>query len=204
MVYWNNQDSILMLRSVLDRDGIVLASGDTVLGLWGRLTQKSFENLNELKQRSGKPYLIVMSSADKLEHFTDQVLSEKLKTLIKTCWPGPVTLVFKARSDLAPWMVSENRTIALRVPDHVGLLKLLKHYNGLFSTSANVHTKGIPESISSVDQQLLDHVAMVCVDLEHDSYEQNPSTILDCSGGDIQVLRSGAFSIDTLLQSLIG
>ncbi len=203
MVYWNDLGSISKLQAVLDRDEIVLASGDTVLGLWGRLTQKSFETLNELKQRSGKPYLIVISSADKLEYFTHQVLSDKLKTLIKTCWPGPVTLVFKARLDLPSWMSSEDGTIALRVPDHAGLLKLLQNYDGLFSTSANVHTKSIPESIRSIDQTLIDHVAMVCLDREHELYEQNPSTILDCSAGDIKILRSGAFQIDTL-HSLIG
>ncbi len=39
---------------------------------------------------------------------------------------------------------------------------------------------------------------MVCLDSEIELYEQIPSTILDCSTGDIRVLRPGAFSIDTL------
>lgn len=202
MIYWNDPSSISTLQAVLDRDGIVLASGDTVLGLCARLTQKSFKNINEIKQRSGKPYLILIGSADKLNLFIDQELCEKLKTLVKTCWPGPVTLVFKAKQSLEPWMASESGTIAVRVPDHDGLLKLLNHYDGLFSTSANISTKTIPSSIDVVDLEILDRVGAICIDREHEMNQQSPSTILDCSTGDIQVLRQGAFSIETL-QSII-
>ncbi|MFA5998871.1 MAG: L-threonylcarbamoyladenylate synthase [Candidatus Babeliales bacterium] len=203
MIHWNDKESLTTIQTALDQDKIVLASGDTVLGLWGKLTQKSFEVLNELKQRSDKPYLIVVGSAQKIKLFIDQPLSEKLETLIATCWPGPVTLIFKARSDLPSWMVSQDRTIALRVPDHAGLLHLLKHCDGLFSTSANVHGLPVPESISAVDQSLIDKVAVVCLDRDHETYGQSPSTILDCSTGDIRVVRPGAFSID-VLHNLIG
>lgn len=203
MIFWNEQKSLAIIQNALNKDKIVLASGDTVLGLCGRLTQKSFDGLNALKQRSGKPYLIVVGSALKAELFIDQPFSEKLKTLVATCWPGPVTLIFKARPDLPSWMISSDGTIALRVPDHAGLQQLLKHYDGLFSTSANIHKDAIPESISAVDLQLIDKVAVVCLDVEHEFYGQTPSTILDCSTQDIRVVRPGAFSID-VLNSLVG
>ncbi|MCX5923218.1 MAG: L-threonylcarbamoyladenylate synthase [Candidatus Dependentiae bacterium] len=203
MIYWNQQVSISMLQAALDKDEVLLVSGDTVLGLCARLTQKSFDKINEIKQRSRKPYLILVSSADKLNYFIDQELSEKLKTLIKTCWPGPVTLVFKAKPSLESWMISEEGTIAIRVPDHVGLLKLLSDYDGLFSTSANISSKPIPASIKSVDPEILRNIGAVCIDQGDDTEPQSPSTILDCSTGEIQVLRPGVFSVETL-QSIIG
>lgn len=198
MIYWNDTDSIQKLKETLDQNDIVLASGDTVLGLWGALTQQAFDTMNQIKQRSDQPYLITIASAKKLAHFTDQPMPEKLQTLIETCWPGPVTLVFKARKDLPEWMVSQEGTIALRVPDHDGLLTLLSYFDGLFSTSANIHGQNIVNCVDQIDARIIENVAMICVDREQQCYSKSPSTILDCSSGDIQVLRSGAFGIEKL------
>lgn len=203
MIYWGAPQTISILKSELDQDRIILASGDTVLGLWGRVTSPVFEALNALKQRHDKPYLLVIGSLDKLENFIDQELSEQILNLIRTCWPGPVTLIFKARSDLPRWILSPNGTIALRIPDHSGLLELLQQYDGLFSTSANIHAKPIPESLALIDSIILNNVAAVCVEPHQLVYQQNPSTILDCSSGSIQVVRQGAFPSE-ILRDLLG
>ena len=198
MIYWNDADSVQILKKALDHDEVVLASGDTVLGLWSNITQQSFENLNNIKKRYDQPYLITIASAKNLPKFIDQPLNEKLQTLIETCWPGPVTLVFQARKDLPSWMVSQSGTIALRVPDHDGLLKLLSFFDGLFSTSANVHGQTLANCIDQIDVTILGKVGAVCSDREQQCYSKSPSTILDCSSGDIQILRSGALSVEKL------
>lgn len=198
MIYWNDVDTIQKLKETLNRGEIVLASGDTVLGLWGNVTQESFEKMNQIKQRNDQPYLITIASADRLEKFIDQPLNEKLQTLIETCWPGPVTLVFKARKNLPSWMISDQGTIALRVPDHDGLLELMQYFDGLFSTSANISGQSVINCIDQIDVSIITQVGVVCSDREQQCYSKSPSTILDCSTGDIQVLRSGAFSVEKL------
>ncbi len=198
MIYWNDTDAVLTLQKALSRDEIVLTSGDTVLGLWGNLTEKAFDNMNRIKTRYEKPYLITISSSALLPKFIDQPLNDKLQMLIQTCWPGPVTLVFKARKDLPAWMVSPQGTIALRVPDHDGLLELMQSFDGLFSTSANISGQPISNCIDQIDSSIIQQVAVVCSDREQQCYSKSPSTILDCSTGDIQVLRSGAFSVEKL------
>jgi len=203
MIYWNRQETVQILKKVLDQDEVVLASGDTVLGLWGKVTQSVFEKINTIKQRHDKPYLIVVGSIDKLNLFIDQPLSEQLKNLIETCWPGPVTLIFKARTDLPEYMKSPDGTIAIRIPDHEGLLSLLQVYDALFSTSANVHTKPIPESVASVDRMILEQVRAVCVDEGQFVYPQIPSTILNVATGTIQVIREGVIHME-MLRDLIG
>src|SRR6188768_796486 len=100
MIYWNDKNTINTLHSVLTDQEVILASGDTVLGLWGNITPTVFEKLNSIKQRQDKPYLLVIGSIDKLPLFVDQKLSEQLQNLVQTCWPGPVTIIFKARQDL--------------------------------------------------------------------------------------------------------
>lgn len=203
MIYWNDKNTIDTLRSVLTDQDVILTSGDTVLGLWGNVTPIVFDKLNTIKQRHDKPYLIVIGSIDKLPLFIDQKLSERLQNLVQTCWPGPVTLIFKANKNLPSWMKSSDGTIALRVPDHLGLLGLLQHFDGLFSTSANIHGQPIPESVALVDRTILEQVGAVCVEPGQQVYPQNPSTILNCSTGSIEVVRAGAFHLD-MVKELLG
>ncbi len=203
MIYWNSEKTIPVLQTVLRNNQIILASGDTVLGLWAQPTEQAFEKLNEIKQRNDKPYLLVVGSIDKLSLFTDQVFSERLKTLIATCWPGSVTLIFKARQDLPSWLKSADGTIAIRIPDHLGLLKLLNHFDALFSTSANIHGQPIPESVSCVHRSIVESVGAVCVQEAQLVYPQSPSTILNVSTGSIEVVREGIFDRNKL-QELLG
>lgn len=79
MIYWNHPATVSILSKLLDQDAIILASGDTVLGLWGNITQVVFDKLNMIKQRYDKPYLIVIGSVDKLPLFTDQIFSQQLQ-----------------------------------------------------------------------------------------------------------------------------
>ncbi len=203
MIYWNSEKTIPVLRSVLDNNQVILASGDTVLGLWGKPTLEVFEKLNTIKQRHDKPYLLVIDSIEKLSLFTDQIFSERLKNLMQTCWPGAVTLIFKARPDLPFWLKSSDGTIAIRIPDHVGLLKLLKHFDALFSTSANIHGQPIPESVALVSRDIVEQVGALCIQEGQLVYPQNPSTILDISTGSIQMVREGIFDKNKL-QELLG
>ncbi len=198
MIYWNDADTIQKLKEILERNEIVLASGDTVLGLWGNLTEQAFKKMNQIKQRNDQPYLITIASADYLSKFIDQALDDKLQTLIETCWPGPVTLIFKAQKNLAPWMLGPQETIALRVPDHVGLLNLTRYFDGLFSTSANISGQPVASCMDQISDSIIAQVGAVCGDREQECYSKSPSTIIDCSTGDIQILRSGAFNVEQL------
>lgn len=202
MIFWNDVDSIEKMKQALQADQVVLASGDTVLGLWGNLTLSAFAKINQIKQRNDKPYLITIGSMHGLQKFTDQILTDRLQTLIETCWPGPVTLIFQARQDLPSWMVGQDKTVALRVPDHDGLLKLLTHFDGLFSTSANITGHSIPNCIDQIDPALLQQVALICAQKEAVCYSNSPSTILDCSSGKIEIIRSGAFDVANLADLL--
>lgn len=201
-MYWNNLQDIEKIKEILIHDKILLGSSDTVLGLFGRLSQQSYVSLNQIKQRSDKPYLIMIASVSKLPLFVDQIMSDRIEKLISLGWPGPLTLIFKARADLPDFIKSSDGTIALRVPDHAGLLTLLSSFDGLFSTSANRHTQPIPENIAEVDETIKHHVAGICIEQREEGANLLPSTILDCSSGEIKIVRIGR-GLDDKLKELI-
>lgn len=191
-LYWEKQDDIKEVASILNQDKVLLATSDTVLGLLAPLSQTGYDLLNKIKQREKMPYLVLIGSKSKLDYFIDQELSPKVRQFIEMSWPGPVTFIFKARAALPDYLKSAQGTIALRLPDHKGLQFLLQEYNGLFSTSANMHKEPIPKTVSEVNSAILQHVGGICLDEQNHQDEPIPSSIIDCSDQDIKVIRAGA------------
>jgi L-threonylcarbamoyladenylate synthase len=199
-IFWDDSDSINKLELSLRQNNVAVGSSDTVFGLLSPTTNEGFNNLDAIKERTEKPYIVLIDSIDKLKHFVSCEPSEDIINLLKFCWPGPLTMIFRAKSELPSFLVSNDCKIALRIPQHDGLLRLLPKFDGLFSTSANLSGKKVPGFVEDIDNNILDKVEIVVLDKHNSGYSNasQPSTILDCSDGQIKVIRVGAYSIDSL------
>ncbi len=196
-IYWNDSNSRALIVQKLLSEKVVVGSSDTVLGLLAPVTERGYSLLNEIKVRQDKPYIILIESALKISYFVSNQEYERVEKLIHSCWPGPLTLIFKARPGLPAWAKASNGTVSLRVPAHTGLLAILSHFQGLFSTSANVSGQPVPQRVEDIDPTILGKVAALVVDTDAPEVKM-PSTILDCSGSQIKVVRSGAYPISQL------
>ncbi|HEX4069140.1 MAG TPA: Sua5/YciO/YrdC/YwlC family protein, partial [Candidatus Babeliales bacterium] len=151
-LFWDNPETVDYVARQLYAGKVVLAEGDTVLGLLADLSAQGRAHLDALKNRSKKPYLILIGAAEKAFDFIEVAEGKifQIEKLINKCWPGPVTLIFKAKTSVPAYSMSEDGTVALRVPDHAGLLQLLSHFDGLFSTSANNSGQQVPNTVPEV------------------------------------------------------
>ncbi|HSW73632.1 MAG TPA: L-threonylcarbamoyladenylate synthase [Candidatus Limnocylindria bacterium] len=197
-LFWANSQDRALIAAAL-RSGQVIAGGsDTVPGLLAAVTPAGFDALNTLKARGDKPYLILIAAPEKLACFAQLPLSHAAQRLAATYWPGPLTVVVKARTGLADYMQGANGTVALRVPRHAGLLALLQDFDGLFSTSANMTGQPTPQHVADIDERLQD-AARYLVANEQESELGVPSTIVDCTGDIPRVIRQGALNITASL-----
>lgn len=194
LFHWNNLQEISQIIDSMRQDEVVLGSSDTVLGLFAQISQKSFDRLNAIKGRFDKPYIILASSLEHANAFSPSFQPENMARLAEGCWPGPVTLLVKAREHLPEYVKSANNTIALRVPAHAGLLLLLDKIEGVFSTSANKAGQPVPTNIDGVDPGILAQINHIIVN-EEQHISSVASTILDCTGSRIKVVREGAYPI---------
>ncbi len=193
----NENDCYQLVTDVLGHDEVVIAASDTVLGLFAQLSEKSKQKLDIIKQRNLKPYIVLIKSTKMLNQFADQLLDATMQQIIDTYWPGPLTIIFKAKSTLPSWMVGVDGTIAIRIPDHAGLQKLLENFDGLFTTSANISDQPVPHNYAQINPIILDQVKMVCCDLNK-IYDGPASTIIDFSSGSVKIVRLGAVVIDSI------
>jgi tRNA threonylcarbamoyl adenosine modification protein (Sua5/YciO/YrdC/YwlC family) len=198
VLYWNKKDALSAITKSLQHDGVVLSSSDTVLGLFAQLSEIAKKKLDAIKQRNMKPYIVLISSLKSLNQFIDQDLDESMTNIMTTYWPGPLTIIFKAKSTLPDWLKSEQGTIAIRIPEHQGWQEILEHVQAVFTTSAKITDEPLPLKISDIDPRVLDQVQVVCYNQGQEVYDGKPSTILDFSTGSIRIIRHGAVVLDSI------
>lgn len=151
--------------------------------------------------RDMPPPVLVGSPATLEALVTD--LPDWAKTLVDHYWPGPLTIVARQQASLQ-WDLGETRgTVAVRMPHDKVALELLARTGPLAVSSANL--TGRPAA-TDADQaaDMLSTLVSVILDSGPTADDQ-PSTIVDCTGAQPRVLRVGAISaseLQTVLSSV--
>lgn len=192
---WSNKNDLSEIVHTLKRGGVVLGASDTVIGLLVDATMTGIQKLNAIKQRAEKPYIILVDGPEKISRFAVVPHVTSAEKIMRAAWPGPVTLIFKANPASPLYDAFPQKTVAIRIPAHDGLLQVLKQFDGLLSTSANRAGNLVPSSMQEVDPALRAHVD-ACI--TNGDVMSVPSTILDCSGDGIVLVREGAYPIAEL------
>ncbi len=144
-----------------------------------------------------------LEEAKKIAEFNE--VAEKLADFF---WPGQLTLILKRKEpNIIPLEATAfQETIGLRIPENDIILKILKslkdkgHFGGIIGTSANY--SGEPPSISGAEvaKKFLGHIDLIIDAGKTDS--KMPTTIVDCSKGEIKLLRIGKISEKEVRNSL--
>lgn len=108
--------------------------------------------------------------------------------LMERFWPGPLTLVLRRSPSLTADLGASSSTVGIRCPDHELVVALAAAVGPLATTSANLHRQPTPPDAAGVAAQLGDGIALV---LDGGRCEGAPSTVLDCTGEEVAVLREG-------------
>lgn len=106
----------------------------------------------DLKAReANKGFIIIASNLDQLDDYMAAPTAEERVTL-NNAWPGPVTFVVKAKSDLSPLLTGNRPTLAVRVSAHPVVQALCNACgHALISTSANISGTPALTSADAVD-----------------------------------------------------
>ncbi|MBY9005808.1 MAG: threonylcarbamoyl-AMP synthase [Candidatus Lokiarchaeota archaeon] len=190
-------------------EGKILAfPTNSVYGLGGDPTDLEIANrLYNLKFRDpSKGFLLLLSDYDEAMKIAD--FDKNAQKLAKEFWPGQLTLILKKKQpNIIPSEVSGNEnTIGLRVPENEIILNILKelkkrgHFGGIIGTSANY--SGEKPSITG---QEIEKKFLTPIDLIIDSgktVSKIPTTIVDCTKEDINILRQGKITEEEINEIL--
>ena len=146
---------------------------------------------NRAEQRAGsRPIAVILPRFNDVSRFCEAMTPEA-SALAGQHWPGPLTLIVRAKPDLPPPLVSEAGLIGLRVPGDSPAARLALGADcPLTATSANL--AGADDALSHHDVVGLDGVDIT---LEGQVPGPPGSTVVDASGAALKVLRHGVIRI---------
>lgn len=183
---------------LLAQGELVAVPTETVYGLAADARQPAaVQKIFTAKQRPrSHPLIVHLDSADRLAQWAARI-PPAAQQLAAAFWPGPLTLLLHKAADVDSTVTGGLDTIALRVPDHPVLQQIIAALgSGLAAPSANPHKRLSPTSAAQVLDCLGGRIAAVLdgepckVGLE--------STIVDLTGNEVRILRSGPITREQL------
>ena len=192
----------LQAAEVIATGGIVAFRTDTFYGLGADpLNEKAVSAIRRLKGRDeGKPILLLISDPSQVSRFILSP-SQRFRKVSRRFWPGPLTIVDRARAELPVELTAGSETIGLRLPDDERVCKLVRVCGGaLTATSANLSGGAPARSAVEVSTYFPSGIDLI-IDEGVVTADQ-PSTVLDLSGAKPRIVREGVVILEKLREIL--
>ena len=200
-----SQDDIDTVIKILKDDGVISVPTDTVYGICARVNSlKAFHKLVEIKNRpDNKNFPIMCSDLEQIKSIS--IVDKKVKKLINAFMPGPITLVLRKKNDTFLTINNggerETNEIAVRMATSTFLKEVIIGVGcPLFMTSANKSGMDVCKSLDDIEKMCPTLDGMV----EGDVSFGEASTIVDCTGCNIIIQRSGPISEEQVMEALNG
>ncbi|EOZ97027.1 putative YciO protein [Indibacter alkaliphilus LW1] len=186
--------------SVLRDGGIIIYPTDTVYGLGCNIHNlRAIERIALIKGIKPKKhnFSFICYDLSNISEYT-RALSTPVFKVMKKALPGPYTFILEANNSVPKILNSNKKTVGIRVPDH-SIPRLLVKELGSPILTTSIHDEDEVVEYST-DPELIYEKYRDLVDVVIDGgYGNNvASTVLDCTGQQIEVVREGLGSVDEL------
>lgn len=192
MILRDNRETRARAAAAVKTGGLVAFRTDTFYGLGADpFDRAALQHLLALKGREeGKPILLVIADASEVARFNARG-SKLFEAVSARHWPGALTLVVSARTELPPELTAGTGTIGLRLPADREVREFVRACGGaLTATSANRAGEPPARTAGEVAQAFPDGLALIIDGGAARSAE--PSTVLDVSRTEPRLIREGA------------
>ncbi len=176
---------------ILKEGGLILYPTDTVWGIGCDATNEAaVKKIYELKQREDSKALICLVADDRMLKKYVKNIPEAALDIIDIS-EKPTTIIYDDAQNLAPNLIANNDTIAIRIPDDEFCYQLSRKLNSaIVSTSANISGQPTPKSFKEIAPEVLKGVDYV-VNLQREKICNKPSSIIKLSNsGIVKIIRT--------------
>ncbi|MDR7131685.1 tRNA threonylcarbamoyl adenosine modification protein (Sua5/YciO/YrdC/YwlC family) [Algoriphagus sp. 4150] len=193
-------DKVRQIAATLRNGGVVIYPTDTVYGMGCDIMNlRAVERICKIKGINPRKhnFSIICADLSNISQFT-RVISKSVFKMMKKGLPGPFTFILEASNQVPKILHSNKKTLGIRVPDH-NVPRMLVEELGhpILTTSINDEDEVIEYS---TDPELIFEKYQHLVDIVIDGgYGQNiASTVLDCTGEDVEVIRQGLGKLEDI------
>jgi len=193
-----SEKNIRETARVLADGGVVIFPTDTIYAIGCNIySPRALERIARIKGLNPKNanFSFLFHDLSHLSEYTRPISNEVYKMMKRTL-PGPYTYILDANSNVPKILGIKKKTVGIRIPDNPILLEILKEL-GTPIMSTSVHDDD--EIVEyTTDPELIHERYQDLVDLVIDGgFGGNiPSTIINCTGEELVVVREGKGEIE--------
>ena len=186
-----SKEDIRRAVEVMNQGGVILYPTDTIWGLGCDATNpEAVKRIYEIKQRTDAKALIsLVDSETKVQFYVKEVpevawdvmeLSEK-----------PMTVVFDGGRNLAPNLLAEDGSVAIRITKEAFSKELcMRMKRAVVSTSANISGQPAPRCFFEISEEIKRAVDYICTSRLDEPPTQTASSIIKLgAGGEVTIIR---------------
>ena len=191
------------VRKVLDalnNNGLIVCPTDTVYSFAAKLgSPKGFDKLARAKGLKPEKahFSVLCADLSDLSRYAQHISNPLFKTM-KRLLPGPYTFVLPASGEVPKLYKGKKKTIGIRVPNHPVAQHLLRELGSPLVVSS-VHDEDEVMEYTTDPELICErngHLVNLVVDGGIGQLEA--STVLDCTGPEIEVIREGLGPVDLI------
>ena len=185
------EDDIRNAVEVMRKGGVILYPTDTVWGIGCDATNaEAVARVYEIKKRADSKAVICLVDSDaRLQRYVKKVPNVAWELF--DCADKPTTVILDGAVNLAPNLIAEDGSIALRITQEAFSKELCYRFQkAIVSTSANISGEPTAQNYCDISQEIIDAVDYVCWTRRQEHKPHKPSSIIKLGlGGEVEIIR---------------
>lgn len=186
---------------VLRSGGIIIYPTDTIYGIGCDLmNRKAVERLCHVMDI--RPQKLDLSFiCNDLAHITEYVrrMDTPVFKLLKKALPGPYTFILESSSKVPKITQTNKKTVGIRIPDHAIPRAIVAELGNPLITSSIKDDDKIKAYTTDPEEMFEDFRHKVDLVIDGGPGNNVPSTVVDCTGAEITIIRHAAGEIEMFL-----
>ncbi|MBO5676567.1 MAG: threonylcarbamoyl-AMP synthase [Bacteroidaceae bacterium] len=186
-----SKEDIRRAVEVMNNGGIILYPTDTIWGLGCDATNAdAVRRIYEIKQRTDAKALIsLVDSETKVQFYVKEV--PEVAWDVMELSERPMTVVFDGGRNLAPNLLAEDGSVAIRITKEAFSKELcMRMKRAVVSTSANISGQPAPRCFSEISEEIKGAVDYICTSRQDEPPTQMASSIIKLgAGGEVTIIR---------------
>jgi L-threonylcarbamoyladenylate synthase len=182
---------------------VIIYPTETVYGIGcDAFNETGVSRIFEIKQRpENKPLILLVRDVNMLKEIVAKI-PPVAQQLINAFWPGPLTLIFKAKPGIGKLLTGGTGRIGVRQSPHPLVASIFQIYgHPLVSTSANISNGAPAAAVKNIPTFITDKVDLI---IDAGIISSTPSTVIDVTDSGIVYRREGAIKKTSIERLLYG
>ena len=186
-----SKEDIRRAVEVMNQGGVILYPTDTIWGLGCDATNpEAVKRIYEIKQRTDAKALIsLVDSETKVQFYVKEV--PEIAWDVMELSEKPMTVVFDGGRNLAPNLLAEDGSVAIRITKEAFSKELcMRMKRAVVSTSANISGQPAPRCFFEISEEIKRAVDYICTSRQDEPPTQTASSIIKLgAGGEVTIIR---------------